>query len=137
MVIDLGLIDPALTGRELTAGRLTHDSRRIQPGDVFAVLRSQDAAVHTHIKGALDRGAQAVLAPVELAAEFADDRVIGLADFATAIGSVASQWYGNPSADLFIVGVTGTNGKTSTVQVLAQAWHALGAVSATMPATPW
>ena len=132
MVIDLGLIDPALTGRELTAGRLTHDSRRIQPGDVFAVLRSQDAAVHTHIQGALDRGAQAVLAPVELAAEFADDRVIGLADFATAIGSVASQWYGNPSADLFIVGVTGTNGKTSTVQVLAQAWHALGAVSATI-----
>ena len=132
MEIDLGGFDPALAGRRLTPGRLTHDSRLIEAGDVFAVLRSEDAAVRSHVEGALQRGAQAVLAPVELASGFDDERVIGLPDFSSAIGSIASQWYGNPSSSLFIVGVTGTNGKTSTVQLLAQAWHALGATAATI-----
>jgi UDP-N-acetylmuramoyl-L-alanyl-D-glutamate--2,6-diaminopimelate ligase len=133
MTIDLGGIDSEHAGRVLETGRLTHDSRLIEPGDVFAVLRGHDPAVRSHIQVALDRGAQAVLAPVELEGAVAlDDRVIGLADFTTAIGTIASRWYGDPSASLFIVGVTGTNGKTSTVQLLAQAWHALGARAATI-----
>lgn len=133
MTIDLGAFDHALAGRTLSGGRLTHDSRLVEPGDVFAALRSGDPAILEHIAGALDRGAQAVLVPRGLeGAEAIDPRVIGVDDFPDAIGRIASAWYGDPSASLFVVGVTGTNGKTSTVQLLAQAWHALGATAATI-----
>ena len=134
--IDLGAFDGALTGRILEGGRLTHDSRRIEPGDVFAALTGADPAGLAHIRVALDRGAAAVLHAVELTGleEFPDagDRLVGLADFRETIGRIASAWHGDPSADLVVVGVTGTNGKTSTVQLLAQAWHSLGAVAATI-----
>ena len=133
MIIDLGAFDHALVGRTLDGGRLTHDSRTIEPGDVFAALRPGDPATIGHIRSALDRGAQAVLVPSGLVEALAlDERVIGLVDFTDTIGRIASAWYGDPSADLVVVGVTGTNGKTSTVQLLAQAWHSLGAKSATI-----
>lgn len=139
MAIDLGAFDPALTGRVLDGGRLTHDSRLVEPGDVFAALAGTTPAAAAHVRVALERGAQAVLCDpglvgddAPLGADGLDPRVIPVAGFADSIGAIASAWYGDPSAALFVVGVTGTNGKTSTVQLLAQAWHSLGARSATI-----
>ncbi len=61
-----------------------------------------------------------------------DPRVRPRADLIEVIGELASEWYGRPSDSLTVFGVTGTNGKTSTVQLLAQAWAALGHRAATI-----
>lgn len=136
ITLDLGEFDPALTGRILRGGRLTHDSRLIEPGDVFAALTGDDPIGLAHIRVALERDASAVLCARELdgASDLtdADGRIIGLGDFRSTIGRISSAWHGDPSREQFVVGITGTNGKTSTVQLLAQAWHRLGAVSATI-----
>lgn len=86
--------------------------------------------VRDHVDVALRRGALAVL--VDASAGIGDPRVHGIADLRSHLGLIAHNHHGRPSADMLMVGVTGTNGKTSTVQILAQAWESLGITSATV-----
>lgn len=134
---------PAMTLRELLQGRadagaagdilvrgLTLDSRRVRPGDVFVAL--QGAAAHgiDFAPAAAERGAVAVLAEDsgtgnrEPGIGKADETpVVWVGDLRGVLGAIASHWFGEPSRALHVIGVTGTNGKTSTVQLLAQALH--------------
>jgi len=126
-----GTNGPLAAGR----GRLRHDSRLVEPGDVFVVLDGVAPARAEWIAGALERGAAEVWcdpALPGLGAYAGERRVRPIEGFRERIGDLAAEWYGHPSRDLTVVGVTGTNGKTSTVQLLAQAWHALGARPATV-----
>ncbi len=54
------------------------------------------------------------------------DGVIAVHGLRARLGAMADRFHGHPSQAMTMVGVTGTNGKTSTVQLLAQAWHRLG-----------
>ncbi|WP_191089388.1 Mur ligase family protein [Microbacterium radiodurans] len=109
--------------------RLRGDSRAVSPGDVFVALCS-GAPARRHIDEALVRGAGAVLAADDVG--HPDPRVRRIPDLLIRIGALASEYTGDPSAHLAVVGVTGTNGKTSTVQLLAQAWTGLGLPAATI-----
>lgn len=116
-----------LAASGVVATRLSADSRRVQPGDVFVALPGLQADGRNFIAQALAKGACAVLA------EAADEVMVGesatpiveVHGLAALCGEIAHLVYGRPSAHLWLAGVTGTNGKTSVTQWIAQALTAL------------
>jgi UDP-N-acetylmuramoyl-L-alanyl-D-glutamate--2,6-diaminopimelate ligase len=112
--------DPSITG-------LVLDSRAVRPGNAFVAIAGFGAHGLGFVDQARAAGAAAILfdppAPAELPAPADAIAVPGLR---RRMGSMADQFHGHPSRAMTMVGVTGTNGKTSTVQLLAQAWHLLG-----------
>ncbi|HWL02585.1 MAG TPA: UDP-N-acetylmuramoyl-L-alanyl-D-glutamate--2,6-diaminopimelate ligase [Microbacteriaceae bacterium] len=113
-------------------GRLRQDSRLVSPGDVFVALDGVVPAKGDWVADALARGAAEVWVDVALADVPDDPRVIAFSPLVDVVGQLASDWYGRPSEQVTVFGVTGTNGKTSTVQLLAQAWEMLGLRAATI-----
>jgi len=115
-----------LGARGVSASRLVVDSRRVQPGDVFVALPGAHVDGRAFIADAIARGAAAVLA--EAGAKVgADDTVplLEVSKLAAHAGELAHLVYGRPSERLWLCGVTGTNGKTSVSQWIAQAMNAL------------
>ena len=118
------------------------DSRRIRTGDAFIALRGSVAHGITFAPAALASGASVVLAeaPAPVASPGIGNGVaserenphLDRAICATQVGEIAARFFGRPSAALHIIGVTGTNGKTSIVQLLASALEILGARAATI-----
>ncbi len=118
---------------DLRIDGLTLDSRRVRPGDAFVALRGTQQHGVTFAPAALASGASVVLAEAPAPAVFADDpRIVWIEALRSRLGAIAARYYGEPSAALRVIGVTGTNGKTSTVQLLAQALSHLGARAATI-----
>jgi UDP-N-acetylmuramoyl-L-alanyl-D-glutamate--2,6-diaminopimelate ligase len=98
------------------------DSRRVQPGDAFIAVPGLRHDGRAFIDAAVARGARAVL--VEAAGWTSRDvgvPVLPVSALARDLGALAAAWYGQPSNALLSVGVTGTNGKTSCSQWIAQA----------------
>ena len=103
---------------------LTADSRRVRPGDVFFACRGRAVAGHQFISDAVRYGAVAIVyeAPgAALPALPLRVPLIGVEDLSFKIGMIADRFYGHPSRSLSVVGVTGTNGKTSTSHFVAHA----------------
>ena len=111
-------------------GGLVLDSRHVRTGDAFVAIAGFGAHGLGFVEQAKAAGAAAILfdppAPAELPAPADAIAVPGLR---TRMGAMADQFHGQPSRAMTMVGVTGTNGKTSTVQLLGQAWHLLGTPS--------
>ncbi len=108
--------------------RIVSDSRRVQPGDAFAAYPGTHSDGRRFIGDALARGASAVLwddAYFAWPAEWLLPNA-PVAHLARKLGIIADFIYGHPSNDLWVVGVTGTNGKTSCTQWIAQALTARG-----------
>lgn len=104
-----GPADVTLTG-------VRDDSRRVQPGDLFIARRGTETDGTRFIDDALRRGAVAVLAdrPVEV-----DPSVAMLVGDATGlVGELAERFHGRPARRLTLIGVTGTNGKTTTAWMI-------------------
>ena len=108
-------------------GGLVLDSRQVRPGDAFVAIAGFGAHGLGFVEQARAAGASAILfdppAPAQLPAPADAIAVPGLRQ---RMGAMADQFHGHPSRAMTMVGVTGTNGKTSTVQLLSQAWHLLG-----------
>jgi UDP-N-acetylmuramoyl-L-alanyl-D-glutamate--2,6-diaminopimelate ligase len=109
------------------------DSREIREGYLFVARRGVRADGHAFINKAIAAGAVAVLVE-ELPAELLPGVVYArCADSSAALGIVAANFYGNPSRELKLVGVTGTNGKTTTATLLYElmllAGHRAGLLS--------
>jgi UDP-N-acetylmuramyl-tripeptide synthetase len=108
--------------------RITADSRQVRAGDAFAAYPGQQADGRTFIPDAIARGAGSVLWE---ALSFRWDvawRVSNVAvdDLKAKLGAIAHQIYGRPSHSLSVIGVTGTNGKTSCTHWIAQCLDACG-----------
>lgn len=108
--------------------RLTSDSRAVRRGDTFVAYPGESRDGRDYIPQALAAGAQGVLWE---AAGFQWKnawrvRTLGVRGLRHNIGPIASHVYGRPSSRLWIAGVTGTNGKTSCSQWIAQAYNQLG-----------
>lgn len=132
--LDLGRWAAGTAGERVPGGRLRSDSRAVEAGDVFVAFGRGDR-VRAHIAQARERGAAVVLAEHEVAesdAASGDARVRGIRGLRDVIGALADDYTGRPSADMTLVGVTGTNGKTSTVQLLAQSWDRIGITAASI-----
>lgn len=102
------------------------DSRQVKPGYLFVAVRGASVDGHTFIPQAMAQGAKVIVCeefPTELNGEVS---YIKVDDSAVAFGLLASAWYGNPSRELTLVGVTGTNGKTTTATLLYEMFRSLG-----------
>ncbi len=105
---------------------VTMDSRKVQPGTVFIALKGLNADGHDFIPKAVAAGAVAVVCenlPVET---FPEVTFVKVANASVAMGRMAANFYDNPSDKLKIVGITGTNGKTTIATLLYQLFNSLG-----------
>lgn len=121
--------DAARWLRDRVRGDLHCDSRRVKPGDGFIAWPGAAVDGRQFVPAALRQGAAACLVEREglEAYAFDDLAVASYAALKAATGPVASLFYREPSAELAVLAVTGTNGKTSTAWWLAQALSALEA----------
>ena len=94
---------------------ISYDSREIKPGDIFVCLIGEKTDGHNYIKEAQSKGAKAILAKKEITSSLP---VIYANDTQTAIAKLANIFFKEPSKKLRIVGVTGTNGKTTTTHLI-------------------
>ncbi len=115
-----------LRQRGVVASRLTGDSRRVQPGDVFVAFPGAHVDGRDFIAQALANGAAAVIAEQGPRVGAAGTPIVEVAGLAALCGEIAHLVYGRPSERLWLAGVTGTNGKTSVSQWIAQAMEAMG-----------
>ena len=130
--LELGRYDDALSGVVIRARRLVQDSRALEPGDVFVALGRPGAPALPWVQDALDRGAAAVLVEAADAEGELPEHVHGVVGLKAVLGRMADDFSGHPSRAMSMVGITGTNGKTSTAHLLTQAWNALDTASATI-----
>lgn len=102
------------------------DSRKVQPGFLFVAIRGIQSDGHAFIERAAMSGAIAVVA--EKLPEAISDKVtyVTVKDSSKALGIMASNFYGNPASKLKLIGVTGTNGKTTVATLLFKLFTALG-----------
>jgi UDP-N-acetylmuramoyl-L-alanyl-D-glutamate--2,6-diaminopimelate ligase len=111
------------TGAEVTS--LAYDSRRVQPGTLFFAIQGEKTDGHKFIPQALERGAVAIvserLAPDELAA-----RWVCVPKIRRALADAARTFYGHPENHLLLIGITGTNGKTTTTFLIESILRAAG-----------
>lgn len=112
------------TGIEVT--RIQFDSRKVTQGTVFVATRGTATDGHDFIGMAIENGATAVVCesmPEKLTENVTFIRVSNSSD---ALGQMAAAWFGYPSSQLTLVGVTGTNGKTTIATLLYETFRALG-----------
>ena len=105
---------------------LNYDSRRVAAGDCFFAVVGVQSDGHNYIAQAIERGARAIVCE-----RLPEDLVEGVcyvqvADTNAAMADMAAAFYGHPSRELKLVGVTGTNGKTTTATLLYDLFRMLG-----------
>src|SRR5690606_23490524 len=107
---------------------LTLDSRKVRPGDLFLAVPGTQQDGRAQIADAIARGAAAVAYEAEGAepVQPGNATLVPMRNLASQLSAIAGRFYGEPSRGLQLIGVTGTNGKTSVSQLLAQALDRLG-----------
>jgi UDP-N-acetylmuramoyl-L-alanyl-D-glutamate--2,6-diaminopimelate ligase len=115
--------DATLLGADLEVADATHDSRGVTPGSLFCAVPGQHHDGHDHVADAVSKGAVAVLVERPLDVEVPQMIVPSVR---AAMGPTAALIHGNPAEDLCVVGVTGTNGKTTVTFLLEAAMAAAG-----------
>jgi len=112
------------SGKE-TVNCLIYDSRRVLPGSIFFAIHGQEKNGNDFIEEAIDRGAVAIVSAAP-APKFCPVDYIEVEDVRSTMAQVARSFYGQPDRSLSLIGITGTNGKT-TVSMLTQ--YLLGGAS--------
>ena len=115
---------PDHVGRTATTG-VVHDSRKAAPGTVFVAVRGQHADGSTFALQAVGRGAAVVVAE-EAPRPGVTVPWVQVGDARLALALLADRCFGHPSGDLSVVGITGTNGKTTTAYLLRAVFEAAG-----------
>ena len=102
------------------------DSRKVVPGCLFVAVKGTQSDGHDYIEQAVRDGAVAVICEELPGHVVGEVDFLMVADSSKALGLVASQFYGEPSSKLKLVGVTGTNGKTTIATLLYKLFRDLG-----------
>lgn len=112
---------------------ITEDSRTVMPGSLFIARAGEKSDGKRFISGAIDAGASAILTddpafalPAQTHAKSGPIVVLATDDVPLAIAQLAERFYGNPSSKMTVIGVTGTNGKTTTTFLIHQMLNRLG-----------
>ena len=114
-------VDPEITG-------VFADSRQVRAGALFVAVKGKTVDGHDYIGKAVEQGAVAVVVHelYELSRINFQFSIISVSDSADALGRLASAWYGEPSRQMKVVGVTGTNGKTTVATLLYRLFRKMG-----------
>ena len=102
------------------------DSRLVEGGHLFMAMRGTQTDGHTYIPSAITKGAVAILCEEMPEQKEADITYILVKDCEDAVGKIATTFYGNPTSKLELVGVTGTNGKTTIATLLYNVFRYFG-----------
>jgi len=100
-------------------GKLRQDSREIEFGDIFIAVKGTKSDGHNFIDEAIERGASVIIAQQELS-EYQNAAVLRVKKTRKLLGKLAQKMAGNPAGKLTIVGITGTNGKTTVATLVWQ-----------------
>ena len=104
---------------------LCSDSRKVTPGALFIAVRGYESDGHAYIPQALEKGAAAVICE-QIPQGCEGATFVQVESSRKALALAADAFYGHPSGDLTLVGITGTNGKTTTVTLLYHLFRGLG-----------
>ncbi len=119
VINQIGHSDIELTG-------INSDSRKIEPNHLFVAVKGTQADGHSFIPVAIEKGAVAVICE-DLPSELSDKvTYIQVKDTEDAVGKAATAFYGDPTSKLELVGVTGTNGKTTIATLLYKTFRYFG-----------
>lgn len=112
---------------------LSLNSQEVKPGDLFFALSGAKTDGKKYIHDAIQKGAVAICTEDPLSLPDNDlVPIISIQNLKQKLGLIAAKFYGFPSRNMFIIGVTGTNGKTSITRLIANAFHELNKKSATI-----
>ena len=106
--------------------QLIFDSRNVKKNDVFIALKGVSVDGHVYIEKAISLGAIAIICEDFPSEKKENCTYIKVADSQTALAIMAANFYGDPSSKLILVGVTGTNGKTTVASLLYQLFKKAG-----------
>ncbi|MGM9760342.1 MAG: UDP-N-acetylmuramoyl-L-alanyl-D-glutamate--2,6-diaminopimelate ligase [Parabacteroides sp.] len=128
------LKEPVKVGTEsIEITGIQSDSRKVTTGNLFVAVRGTNVDGHAYIESALKKGAAAVVCETvptlsdELRQQLTQAPIfIPVKDSAEALGLLLDQWFEHPSQQLTLVGVTGTNGKTTIATLLYELFRKLG-----------
>lgn len=121
-----GIEHKAVNYRDVEVAKITFDSRAVEPDTVFVAQVGVHVDGHKFIDNAIDSGATVILCQ-NLPDTLRDDVVyIQTSNSSYALGVAAANFFGNPSHRLKLIGITGTNGKTTTVTLLHRMFRNLG-----------
>lgn len=122
-----GVVSEEICGSVDVEVRAIHfDSRKLEKGDLFVAQRGVSADGHAYIEKAVASGVVAVICEEMPSLLAGDVTYIRVKDSSRALGEIASNYYNNPSRHLKMLGVTGTNGKTTTATLLYELVRLMG-----------
>jgi UDP-N-acetylmuramoyl-L-alanyl-D-glutamate--2,6-diaminopimelate ligase/murE/murF fusion protein len=121
--------DPAADRLDPEIGSIHYRAQDVQPGGMFVAIAGSNADGHDYIDEALSRGASAIVTQQQTRI---DGLSIAVSDTRRALAMLAAAFYGNPSEQLVLIAITGTNGKTTTAYIiegiLQQAGYRVGVI---------
>lgn len=130
--------DAATGGLDALVSGVQYDSRKVEPGNIFVAIRGGQADGHAFIPQALAKGAAAIVYEKgwpdlgRFITEYPAVAWIGVTDPRETLAWCAARFHGNPADEISVVGITGTNGKTTTSYILKsilEAWkHKVGLI---------
>jgi len=95
---------------------IAYHSKQVQKGFLFAAVRGIEVDGHQFVEEAIERGAEAIV--LEKEQQISDGTMIFVPNSRQALGKISSNFYGDPSSRIRLIGITGTNGKTTTTYLL-------------------
>ncbi len=115
-----------IEGSSTLFNKMSFDSREIGEGDLFVAVKGTQVDGHKYIQQCINQGANIIVCQTLPQDIKSDISYLQVEDTAIALGILASNYFDNPSSKLKLIGITGTNGKTSTVTMLFNLFRALG-----------
>ncbi|HEY8298531.1 MAG TPA: UDP-N-acetylmuramoyl-L-alanyl-D-glutamate--2,6-diaminopimelate ligase [Candidatus Baltobacteraceae bacterium] len=130
LVLSLPQATRVIGERSRALASIAIDSRAVKPGALFVALRGERTDGHRFIAQAVAAGAVAIVS--EELHDVAPATLVIVPDSTRALSRIANAFYGRPTRDLTVAGVTGTNGKTTTTQMLGAVFAAAGLPTGTI-----
>ena len=111
---------------DVSVNSIQFDSRKVTEGDVFVAIKGTASDGHEYINQVIAQGAKVVVCEALPKTVIDTVTVVVVEDSSKSLGVIASNFYGNPSKKLSLVGITGTNGKTTSVTLLYRLFRTMG-----------